>query len=261
MKIKALIVDDDRLVCEQLSDLVESHFPEAAVCKICRSGEDGVQAIREHQPQIVFLDIMMTGMNGFEMLKHVSQYSFEVIFVTAHNEYAIQAIRHSALDYLLKPIQTSEFEAAVGRYREKLNLSHTLEQRIETLKHNLSEKEISEHKLVINSNRGSEIVKMAEIVYCSSESNYTELHIEGGKKILASRTLGFFEEALSSSGIFIRAHRSTLVNKLFVVRYHSNGMLELRNGQKLEVSQRRSADVRKELQLTNPRENKKDSSG
>jgi two-component system LytT family response regulator len=247
MKTRIVIIDDDRLIREKLSDLILAHFPESIILAACVSAEEGVKAIREHKPDLVFLDIMLPGMNGFEMLKHVENFQFELIFVTAHNEYAIQAIRHSALDYLLKPLKTDEFKAAIARFVQKVDISSSLNKRIETLQQNLAEKEISDQKLVINSSKGTELIPVTDIVYCMSESNYTDIHLKEGKRILASRTLGHFEEELAPSHLFIRIHRSILVNRSFIIRLHSEGEIELQNGLRLEVSQRRMPEVRKAL--------------
>jgi two-component system LytT family response regulator len=244
---RIVIIDDDRLIREKLSDLIESHFPDSNILAACLSAEEGVKAIREHKPNLVFLDIMLPGMNGFEMLKHVDTLQFELIFVTAHNEYAIQAIRHSALDYLLKPLKTDEFKMAISRFVQKVDISSNLNKKIESLEQNLADKKISDQKLVINSSKGTELIPVTDIVYCVSESNYTDIHLKQGKRILASRTLGHFEEELASSNLFVRLHRSILVNRSFVSRLHSEGEVELHDGTRLEVSQRRMPEVRKYL--------------
>ncbi|MBL7943660.1 MAG: response regulator transcription factor [Flavobacteriales bacterium] len=245
MTNKIIIVDDDPLVGESLRDLVTAHMPGAQIDAVCMSGEAGIHAIRQHEPDLVFLDVMMPGMNGFEMLHLLDGYRFDVVFVTAYDQYAIEAIRHSALDYLLKPIKKDEFVKAVQRFSSKRASEENIGRKIESLEQNLAEKEITGQKLVIHSLKGTEIIPVTDIVYCTSESNYTEFHLRNGRKLLASKTLGFFEEELKESGLFIRIHRSTLLNREHIAKILPTGIAVLHSGQQLEVSQRRLAEVRR----------------
>src|SRR6185436_10954351 len=192
--IKAVIVDDEPFCCSSLVILLERHCPEVKVAGICHSGEDALVVIPEQQPQIVFLDIEMPGMNGFEMLEKLPTINFEIIFTTSYDQYAIKAIRFSALDYLLKPIDREELQNAVQKV---IHRSHyPLPQQLEILLQKIHQPISSAQKIALPSMEGLQMIDVNSIISCASDSNYTIFFIRNKKKLVVSRTLKEIEEML-----------------------------------------------------------------
>lgn len=230
----AIIVDDEKNSREVLETMLKKHCPEVTVLGSCSGGEEFLNRMRNETPDILFLDIEMPGMNGFELLEHIGRSEFEIIFTTSYSEYAIKAIKHSALDYLLKPIDKDELIEAVQKAgRQKASLSSS---RIEHLLQLLDLKKTS-RRFAVSTSEGMTILNAADIVYCESEGPYCKFYFASNKTLIASKTLKETEEALQGTD-FCRIHNSYLVNMNFVERYirGEGGEVVLTTGRKLPVS-------------------------
>jgi two-component system LytT family response regulator len=245
--IKAIIVDDEPYSCESLATLLERYCPAVKVADICYSGEDALKAIKEQQPQIVFLDIEMPKMNGFEMLEKLSEIHFEIIFTTSYDQYAIKAIRFSALDYLLKPIDREELQRAVQKVTQRLH--QPLPQQLEILLQKLHQPVSSIQKLALPTMEGLQMVDVNSIISCASDSNYTLFLLKNKQKLIASRTLKDIEEMLEEYS-FLRVHHSYLVNLNEVNKYirGEGGYLIMSDDSTVDVSRSRKETLLKKLQ-------------
>lgn len=243
--IRALIIDDEPSAIETLTSMLERHVPEISELRSTRDPEEGVQLITSYQPQLLFLDVQMPGLNGFDVLKKVDRYDFEVIFTTAFNKYAVDAIRFSALDYLLKPIDADDLKAAVARFLEKKASEEERQKQIDNLRYNLNTQN-EDFKLAIATLKGIFFYSIRKIIRLEGEGNYSRIYFENEKPLLASRTLKDFEEILAPHG-FIRAHRSHLINKRFVQSVLFDGFIEMADQSKIEISRRRKDMVMQQL--------------
>lgn len=244
--ISAIIVDDEPDCSELLVTLLENYCPEVKVLDVCPSAATALQSIALHKPAILFLDIQMPHMNGFELLKKLPEIDFGLIFTTSYDQYAIKAIRVSALDYLLKPIDREELQKAVQKaiYRSR----ETFPQQMEMLMYKLDHPTIPVNKIAIHTMEGLQMLFAENIISCSSESNYTELHLKNKQKIIASRTLKEIEEMLDDYS-FLRVHHSFLVNLNEVEKYvkGDGGYLIMSNGAMIDVSRSRKEMLLKKL--------------
>ena len=236
--ITATIVDDEPMCCESLATLLERYCPVIKVLDICYSAETALQRIQDHAPQILFLDIEMPHMNGFEMLQQIKAKNFHVIFTTAYDQYAIKAIKFAAFDYLLKPVDIEELQTAVRNAEAQSTIQNTGE-RLETLMQNLSTKHQLQ-KIAVPTMEGLLFFNLSEIIYLQAESNYTNIYFKDHPKLIASRTLGDFEELLPTD-IFYRPHNSYLINLNYIKRYikGDGGQIEMQNGDYVDVSRRK----------------------
>jgi two-component system, LytTR family, response regulator len=214
--ITAILIDDEKHCRETLSIQLEKFCPEVHLLAQCNSAAQGLQAIKQHQPDVVFLDVEMPQMNGFDMLQQINSINFEVIFTTGYDSYAIKAIRFSALDYLLKPIDKDELKKAVAKISQKTE--HNLNEQLEILLEKLDNKPVSLQKIALPTLEGFEMVPIENILHCQSDSNYTHIMLKSSKKILVSRTLKEIEELLEGHN-FLRIHHSHLINLNEITRY------------------------------------------
>jgi len=233
--ITATIVDDEPYCCETLATLLERYCPNVKILDICYSASAALQSINEHNPQILFLDVEMPHMNGFELLEKLPPINFELIFTTSYDQYAIKAIRFSALDYLLKPIDREELQRAVQKVVQRSQ--HPLPQQIEILLHKLSHPSIPVNKIAIPTMEGLQMIFVESVISCTSDSNYTILHLKNKQKITASRTLKEIEEMLEDYS-FARVHHSYLVNLNEIEKYNKGegGYLVMSDGTTVDVS-------------------------
>lgn len=245
--ISAIIVDDEPYSCEALASLLEKYCPEVKVIDICYSGMDALKSISEYHPQIVFLDIELPQMNGFELLERLPSIDFELIFTTSYDQYAIKAIRWSALDYLLKPIDREELQRAVQKAVH--SKKHPLPLQIEMLLQKLNQPSPAVNKIAIPTLEGLHMVLVDSIVFCESDSNYTKFILKNDKKIIASKSLKEVEEMLEDH-TFARVHHSFLVNLNEVEKYikGDGGYLMMSNGATVDVSRSRKEILLRKLQ-------------
>jgi len=214
--IKAILIDDETHCRESLSIQLEKYCSEIQLLAKCSSGAEGLDAVAEHQPDVVFLDVEMPTMNGFEMLQQFSHIPFEVIFTTGYDAYAIKAIRFSAIDYLLKPIDKDELIKAVAKVSRKTD--HNLNQQLDILLEKLDNKHALLQKIALPTLEGFELVSLENILHCKADSNYTHVVLKHGKTVLVSRTLKEIEELLEGQA-FLRVHHSHIVNLNEIARY------------------------------------------
>jgi two-component system LytT family response regulator len=236
--ITAIIVDDEPDCCESLATLLERYCAEVRIIDICYSAHAALKSIREQKPQILFLDIEMPFMNGFQLLENLDAINFELIFTTSYDQYAIKAIRFSALEYLLKPIDLEELQFAVQK-AVKRNL-YPLPQQLEILLEKLKHPTIPLNRIAIPTLEGFQFVPAESIIRCESQNNYTFLFLKDKKKLTASRNLKDIEEMLEDYS-FIRVHNSFLVNINEVEKYikGEGGYLIMTDGSTVSVSRSR----------------------
>lgn len=245
MPISALIVDDEKNGRENLAGLIQSHCPQIRVVGEARSVEQAIAGIQEHQPQLIFLDIEMPGGNGFQLLEHFKDFPFEVIFVTAYDNYAIRAIRFSASDYILKPINLNELIAAVDKVSLRIR-NRSENERIRQLY--LNTMHPANPKIGLPTGERVEFVEVKSIIRCQGESNYTHIYFSDRKPLLTAKSLIEFEELLAEYN-FIRVHKTHLVNLNQVTSFTKNdgGVLFLSNGDSVAISRRRKEFVLEQL--------------
>ena len=240
-KITCVIIDDERIAREAFKSICERYLKDQLEVKgLAESVKEGVELIKQHQPEIVFLDIEMPVESGFKLFDYFTTYTFEVIFTTAFKQYAIDAIKYAALDYLLKPIDFIDLKEALSRY-EKKRMTNTSQVRIETLISNLAAGVDINQKVAFPTMDGYQMEKLNNIMFCEGDVNYTKIHTNDGRMIMVSRTLKEVEELLSSN-YFFRVHKSFLVNLNYVKSYSrtENFGIYLDNSQWLPVSTRKN---------------------
>jgi two-component system LytT family response regulator len=245
--ITAIIVDDEPYCCETLSMLIDRYCPDVKVLAICSSGTEALKAINAQQPQLVFLDIEMPHMNGFELLEKIPSVNFELIFTTSYDQYAIKAIRFSALDYLLKPVDREELQKAVQKVAQRQQ--HPLPQQLEILLQKLHQPVTPILKIAMPTMEGLQMVSVESIISCASDSNYTIILLKNKQKIVASRTMKEVEEMLEDHS-FLRVHHSYIVNLNEVNKYvkGEGGYLLMSDGSTVDVSRSRKEMLLKKLQ-------------
>ena len=241
MPINSVIIDDEANGRENLRGVLEKFCPDIKILAEADSAITGIEAIQIHQPDLVFLDIEMPGGNGFKVLEFFSRPSFGVIFVTAYDHYAIQAIRFSAIDYILKPINVIELKKAIERFQNRqASLNYSLmSQFLQNERMELSAK-----KIALPITDKIEFREVKSIIRCEGETNYTRFYFTDGTKLLISKTLIEFEKVLEDYG-FIRTHKTHLVNLLHVTAFNkADGCsLSLSDGTTIPVSRRRKEFV------------------
>lgn len=246
--INAIIIDDERHSCDALKMLLDKCCSQQVqVTAICYSGEEGLRKIHELKPQLVFLDIEMPHMNGFQMLEQLPSINFEIIFTTSYDQYAITAFKFSALDYLLKPIDREELQKAVEKVSKKINPS--VSQQLEILLQKINQPAVAVQRIALPTMQGLEFVPVTSIISCSSNNNYTEFFLADKKKLLVSRTLKEVEDMLADHS-FLRVHNSHVVNLNAIMRYvkGEGGYLVMTDNSTVDVSRSRKDFLLQRLQ-------------
>jgi two-component system LytT family response regulator len=240
--LRCIIIDDEQHAREFLESMLAKYFgTKTIVMENCSSIAEGVEAINKFKPDLVFLDIQMTNEKGFKLFQYFEYVFFDVIFTTAHKEYAIEAIKHSAHDYLLKPInQIDLFDAFKRLDKKQLVQSSNID--FSSIIENLNFNPHKYGKIALPTEKGYTLEKISNILYCEGQSNYVKIHTYDGKSILVTKTLKAIEEMLPAESFF-RVHKSYLVNLNFVVKYDkSMGLfVELTNAIKIPVSVRNNS--------------------
>ena len=237
--IKAILIDDEVHCLDTLSMLIHDYCPEVQVMEQCISAKQGLAAIEKHQPELVFLDIEMPKMNGFELLEQFDQINFAVVFTTSYDQYAIKAIRFSALDYLLKPIDIKELINAVHKVQAQRHLPSS--EQFQMLMNQVKHRDNGFNKIAVPTLEGSELIPAADLIRCEADDNYTHLFLRDKKKITACRTLKEMEEQLHDFSSFLRVHHSYMVNLNEVLKYirGEGGYLVMSDGSTVNVSRSR----------------------
>ena len=239
----AIIIDDELKGRIALKQKLLDYCPEIKLIGEADSGKQGIPLIEQLQPDIVFLDIEMPGMDGFEMLKEIAAKKFHIIFTTAYDHYAIKAIRFAAFDYLLKPVDIEELKLAVERIVNSQPQNQI--KKLEVLEQNLFAA-ASLNKIAIPTLDGLLFFNISDITYLEAHSNYTEIHFATNQKLTASRTLKEFEELLPADKFF-RPHHSYIINLQYIKRYirGDGGQIELQNGTTVSVSRKKKEEFLK----------------
>jgi two-component system LytT family response regulator len=250
MTVTAVIIDDEQNNIDNLEILLQQHCPQVEITGRATNATEGEKIITDQNPDIVFLDIQMPGRNGFDMLQSLKHHSFELIFVTAFDQYGIQAVKFSAIDYLLKPINTDELKLAVNKaiYRSNEKKQNKKLENLLELITNRQQKDL--HRIALTSARETRFIKTDEIIRCESSNNYTTFFIEDGEKIMTSKPIFEYEEILAGYG-FIRCHQTHLVNRKFIrsLIKGDGGYLLLTDGTEIPVSRMKKEELKKELGL------------
>lgn len=223
---KAIIIDDEPMARELLQGMISEYTPNIEVQALCENLPAGIKAINKYNPDIVFLDIEMPGYSGLDLLDFFNpdEINFAIIFVTAYNQYAIQAFKLSAVDYLLKPIESDDLIKAISLFEKKSNTN------IQILKNNLSS---SIKKIAINTANTIVFVSLQDILFFKADGAYTKVYLHDDKVILTSKNLKHFEDMLTNHPLFYRCHKSYVVNIEYISEYvkSDGGFLRVRNHQ------------------------------
>lgn len=238
--IKTIIVDDEINAREFLEKLLIRYFPDKfLVLEKCKNVDEALIAIEKYNPELVFLDIQMPKKSGFELIKEVKQINFEIIFTTAHSQFAIDAIKINALDYLLKPINYIDLLSAIKRFDKKIAKIKN-DNQLQILIKNIDTGSSEYKNIAFPTESGFELIKVNSILYCVADNNYCTIISIDGTKTTLSKSLKYVEEKLPKT-IFQRIHKSYLVNLNYVSRFNktNNLLVELTNGENLPVSIRK----------------------
>lgn len=245
--LKALIVDDDKNVTESVNRLLELYHPDIKICASCHSISSAISAIKDNLPDILFLDVEIGSENGFDIFKHFPQPDFRVIFITAHEQYALQAFRFAALDYLLKPIDPVLLEEALKKAmdfldREKIKL------KIDSFLHNVKDLTKDSKKVVLKTLDTIHVVNLKDVMYCEADRNYTNFYLEDKSRIMVSSTMGGYEELFTPYN-FLRIHQSYLLNLDYLKRFEKTdgGKAILKDNTGLPVATRKKDQLLKRL--------------
>ena len=239
-KIRTILVDDEPRGISSLERLLQYNCPEIEIIGTCQDAIEAKAKIESLHPQLIFLDIAMPRKTGFDLLKDLSPLNFEIIFVTAHEKFMLQAFRFSAVDYLLKPVEDDLLSDAVKRAIKRID-EKAGDTNLETLLQNIRNKEGPQKmRLCIPSVKGYQVVNLPEIIYLEASGNYTNLHFITKPAICSSKLIHEYESLLEDSG-FVRVHKSFLVNMQHVEEYQrgEGGQVVLTNGHIVEVSRRK----------------------
>lgn len=236
--IKAIIIDDEAFCIESLMYKLTESCPDVQVIATCRNASEGIPALQELQPDLVFLDINLPDLDGFRLLEQLPSINFQVVFTTAYNEYAVKAFKVNALDYLLKPVDEDDLVQAVDRFRQRMrqdNGIQQLQQLLQTLQLNRDH-----NRIALPTARGQLFIAVNDIVRLESESNYTRFYLSDKSNVLVSRTLKDYEILLSPHN-FVRVHNSSIINLLHVKEYYKGkgGTVMMDDGMEIEISVRR----------------------
>jgi two-component system, LytTR family, response regulator len=239
--MRAILIDDEPNATEALGNMLRMVTPDVEVIGVANAAQKGLDLIRELNPDLVFLDIQMPYMTGFELLEKLGKFNFSVIFTTAYDQYALQAFKVSAVDYLLKPTDMDELEAAVEKARERMKQANPDFGALEKLFHQI--KKVDAQRLALPTSDGLIFVPIDTIIRLQSDSNYTTFYLVSKEKIIVSRTLGDYEETLDKQN-FCRIHHSHIINMAHLKRYYKNdgGYAEMSDGSKVEISRRKKDD-------------------
>lgn len=241
-KIKSLIIDDDPFIRDLLQDKLDQYLPEVEVLSMASSGTEGLQKIKTFQPDLIFLDVEMADMTGFEMLTQLEKIDFQTIFITSYSHYAIKAIRFNAMDYLVKPIDLGELKEAINRYKsyaKKNNSSNKIKQAL----HNLQTINSSEKILTLQTQEGELNIRLKNILRIKGERNYSFIYLTNQKKKLTSKNLGDLEELLNDKGFF-RCHKSHLVNFTHIQSYPNSISIILSEGTGIPIARRKKEEFK-----------------
>ena len=246
--IKAIIIDDEQNCIDSLVFDLQKHCKDVEILETCTTPKLGLLSIKKHKPDLVFLDVQMPWMNGFEMLELIDEINFAIIFTTAFDQFAAKAFRISAIDYLLKPVDANDLKEAVNKAIEKIQKQSGVEN-IANLLQNIKKPEVNQ-RIAVPGREGYEFIEAGKIIYAQAEGSYTHVFLNDKRKLIISKTLSDIEELLPTEH-FQRIHHSTLVNLSHVTHLFKTdgGFVVLDNGEKLVVSKSKKDSLMERLGL------------
>ena len=246
--LKAILVDDELSSLQNLQQKLSEFCPDVKVIATAQKPEDAIVLIRQLKPDVIFLDIEMPRMNGFRMLDELREYDFDIVFTTAYNHYAIDAIRVSAFDYLTKPVAIKDLQKTV----ERLSLHNKLhtKERMDIFRNSLSPTKSQDEKVAIPTGEGLEFIPIKNIIHIESSSNYSKICMTDNKNLLVTKLLGDLEEILQPYKFF-RVHNSHLINLSYIKKYirGEGGQVVMQNGDVIDVSRRKKDDFLKLIMM------------
>jgi two-component system LytT family response regulator len=240
--MRILLIDDERKATDSLRMMLERFIAQEMSVECCNDARQAAVMIHNFNPHLVFLDIRMPHFTGFDVLDSMVTKNFKVVFTTAYDEYAIRAIRFSAFDYLLKPVDAEELLLVFKRFEKTRSEKDQPPELFSNINHNLALQNQNQFRLALPSREGVYFLYPQEIIRCEALSAYTRFYTTGNKQLLSSKNLGEYEELLSPYH-FIRTHKSHLVNKAFISFIDHEGFITLKDSSKVEVSRRRKEEV------------------
>jgi len=215
--IRCILIDDERNALEMMEWLIKTYCPQVEIVDMCTSAQQGIESINAHKPDVIFLDIEMPRMNGFDMLEQFDKLFFDVVFCTAYDQFAIKAFKYSALNYLLKPVDPEDLKATIARIEERKSIPS--KEQFELLLQNINQPvKSTPQRIALTTGDGMIFVPTTDIIYCEAESNYTSVVLANGKKVVVSKVLKDIDEALSGPD-FCRVHSSFLINVNRIKKY------------------------------------------
>lgn len=240
MNVRTLIIDDERKAIEILRNKLETLFPQVEIVGTTQSPEDGLLMIKNLEPQLVFLDIAMPQMSGFDLLAKVENPNFEIIFATAFDNFALAAIKHCAIGYLVKPIDNKDLLAAVTHAYDNIEKKNALEKN-QVLLDNLSQQSKHKRKVAIPVEDGLEFVNVCDIIHCEGVKGYTKIYLSNNLHLLSSYSIGHYCDLLGEQ-TFYQVHKSHLINIDCIKKYTNEGFVLLANKREVPVSRNRRSD-------------------
>lgn len=240
--LRTIIIDDEAHIRESLADMLKHQCPNAKVVGQAEGVKSGLRAIQRHHPDLVLLDIKMKDGAGFDLLEQIENIDFKIIFITAYDQYAIKAFKFSALDYLLKPVESIDLKEAINR-ADKISQQEVNTQ-LNTLANNLKTDDQSKKKIILKTFNNVHLVKVKDIVYIESEGNYSKIYLETGERIIVSNPLKCYHEILKDFG-FYRVHKSYLINLDLIRRFEKaeGGYVILETNAKIPVASRKREEL------------------
>lgn len=215
--VRCILIDDERNALEMMEWLLKTYCPQVEIVDMCTSAQQGIDSINAHKPDVIFLDIEMPRMNGFDMLEQFDKLFFDVVFCTAYDQFAIKAFKYSALNYLLKPVDPEDLKATIARIEERKSVPS--KEQFQLLLQNIHQPvKSTPQRIALTTNDGMIFVPTTDIIYCEAESNYTKVVLSNGKKVVVSKVLKDIDEALSGPD-FCRVHSSFLINVNRIKKY------------------------------------------
>jgi two-component system LytT family response regulator len=240
--IKALLIDDEVRATDSLQLMIERFVPEISQLWVCNDARMAAGLVHAYQPDLLFLDIRMPHSSGFDVLNALPNKEFKVIFTTAYDEYAIKALRFSAFDYLLKPVDAKELIDAVRRYLQENNNTPHQHEMVKNISINMELQHSQQFRLALPTREGVHFLMPHEIIRCEAIGNYTRFYIVNNRQYTSSKNLGEYEELLAPYS-FIRTHKSHLINKNFISFIDHDSFVILKDSTKVEISRRRKSEV------------------
>lgn len=237
MNIKTILIDDEPKNREVIKLKAKRLSPEIEIVATASNAAEGYEKIVAHEPDLIMLDISMPAESGLDMLKRFDEINFEIIFVTGYNEYALDALKVSAVDYLLKPVLDDDLLHAIEKVKMRLEQKDQ-KSRYGVLRHNIDQNGSQETKVAIPSNNAYDFVQIKEIIRCEGWQKYTKVFFLDGSQVISSYNIGIFKEMLGGYGFFA-CHKSHLINENHIKKYYKDGMIEMIDNSEIPVSRRK----------------------